>query len=353
MHRAGYACAPAQAPIAALAALASALLLIVSLPWAAGAWAQQSARLPKVAILNGGTATTKACGAMDFVGAAVPCFLDGMRKLGYVDGQNVSYIFRFAEGDLKKLPALATELVNLRPDVIVTTATGADAAARATTTIPIVVGPTSEEMLTRLAGNLARPIGNVTGVTLASNEQNLKCLQLVKEIAPATSQVALLLNPDSIGSRDYMGMLGPAVTQLGLKLIKIDARNVSDLPQAFAMIAASGANAIFLKDDPELAGTGTVRKQVSEWAVKRGLPVVSSNAQVATDGGLISLATDLPGLARRSAFYVHRILQGAKPSDLPIERPTTYKLSVNRRTAKALGLTIPQSLLLRADEVIE
>jgi putative ABC transport system substrate-binding protein len=163
------------------------LLLIVSLPWPAGAWAQQSARLPKVAILNTGAATTKACGAVDFAGASVPCFLDGMRNLGYVDGQNVLFVVRFAEGDLKKPPLLATELVNLRPDVIVTTATGADAAARATTTIPIVVGPTSEEMLTRLAGNLARPIGNVTGVTLVSVEQNLKCLQLVKEIAPATS----------------------------------------------------------------------------------------------------------------------------------------------------------------------
>jgi putative ABC transport system substrate-binding protein len=334
-------------------AIGAALFSVLSIAIIACAWAQQPAKLPKVAILNGGAATTKACGAVDFVGASVPCFLEGMRNLGYVDGQNVSYVFRFAEGDFKKLPALATELVNLRPDVIVTAGTGADAAARATTTIPIVVGPTSEEMLTRLAGNLARPIGNVTGVTLVSVEQNLKCLQLVKEIAPATSQVAVLLSPDNIGSRDYLEVLGPAAALLGLTLIKIDARNVSDLPQAFAMIGASGANAIFLRDDPELAGTGTVRKQVSEWAVKRGLPVVSSNAYVATDGGLISLATDLPALARRSAFYVHRILLGAKPSDLPVERPTTYKLSVNRSTAKALGLTIPQSLLLRADEVIE
>jgi putative ABC transport system substrate-binding protein len=136
-------------------------------------------------------------------------------------------------------------------------------------------------------------------------------------------------------------------------LIRIEARNVSALPQAFAAIVASGANAIFLVDDPVLAGTGEARKQVIEQALSRRLPLASPNSSVAPEGGLVSFGTDRPALARRAAFYVDKILKGAKPADLPVERPSTFKLSVNVKTAKALGLTIPQTLLLRADEVIQ
>ena len=140
---------------------------------------------------------------------------------------------------------------------------------------------------------------------------------------------------------------------LGVTLIRIEARNVSDLPQALAAVASSGADAIFMLDEATLAASGEVRKQVSEWALSRRLPVASPNASFAADGGLVSLGTDVPAVSRRAAFYVHRILGGAKPADLPVERPTIFKLSVNRKTAAALGLTIPQSLLLRADEVIQ
>ena len=162
-----------------------------------------------------------------------------------------------------------------------------------------------------------------------------------------------MLNPDSPSYRDYPGVLAPAAGQLGVTLIKFEARNVLGLPQAFAAIAASGANAIFLVDDPALAGTREARKQVVEQGLSRRLPVASSNSSVASEGGLVSLGTDRPALARRAAFYVVKILKGAKPADLPVERPSTFKLSVNVKTAKALGLTIPQTLLLRADEVIE
>ncbi len=333
-------------------AIAVACLSVLNLAMTACAWAQQSAKLPKVAILSPRAPTSQACGA-NMQGSSLPCFLDAMRELGYVAGKNVSFEFRFAEDDYKKLPALAAELVRLRPDVILTAGPGATAAANATTTIPIIVGPGGEETLTRLAGNLAHPTGNVTGFTLVSVEQELKCLQLLKELVPRTSRVALLLNPDNPSNRDYPGLLAAAAAQLGLTLIRIEARNVSDLSQALAAIAASGANAIYLIDDPALAGTGPVRKQVSEWALKRGLPVVSPNARVASDGGLLSFGTDLNVLNRRAAAYVDKVLKGVKPVDLPVERPSVFNLSVNVKTAKALGIVIPQSLLLRADEVIQ
>ena len=330
------------------------LLLAVVTAWVpTGAWTQQPGRLQKVGILSPGKQADVRCGSNN-QGRSVGCFLEGLRTLGYVEGRNVAFEYRFAEGAAERLPALAAELVSLRPDVIYTHTTGgADAAARATTTIPIVVFPASEETFERLAGNFARPVGNVTGLTLGSIEQDQKCLQLLKELAPRTSRVAVLVNPDNPNYRSYQGVLSPAANQLGITLTSIDARNASDLPQAFAKIRASGADAIFMVDDAALAGSDEVRRPTIKWALERRLPVVSSNSLVTADGGLVSLGTDIPALARRAAFYVHRILGGAKVADLPVERPTTFKLSVNRRTAVALGLTIPQSRLLRADEVIQ
>jgi len=229
-------------------AIAAASLSVLSLATIACAWAQQAAKLPKVAILSSRAAPTQACSA-NMQGSTLSCFLVAMAELGYVDGKNVSFEFRFAEDDYKKLPALAAELVRLRPDVILTAGPGAIAAANETTTIPIIVGPASEETLTRLAGNLAHPTRNVTGFALNSVEQELKCLQLLRELAPRASRVALLLNPDNIGYGDNAGRLVQAATELRLTLIRIEARNVSDLPQAFDAIMASGANAILIADD--------------------------------------------------------------------------------------------------------
>jgi len=325
----------------------AALFSVFSSALIACAWAQQPGKLPQVAILSPRVPTAETCGA-NMQGSSLPCFMEAMRDLGYVDGKNISFEFRFAEDDYQKLPALAAELVRLRPDVILTAGPGATAAANATTTIPIIVGPGGEETLARLAGNLAHPTGNVTGFTLVSVEQEQKCLQFLRELVPRTSRVAVLLNPDNPGNRDY-----PGAAQLGLTLIRIEARHVSDLPQAFAAIVASGANAIYIVDDPALAGTGPVRKQLSDWALKRGLPVVSPNARVASDGGLLSFGTDLNALNRRAADYVDKVLKGAKPVDLPVERPSVFILSVNVKTAKSLGLTIPQSLLVRANEIIQ
>ena len=333
-------------------ATAAAFFSVVNVALITCAWAQQPAKLPKVAILQQRAPPTESCWA-NMQGSALPCFMDALRELGYAEGKNVSFEIRFAEDDYTKLPALAAELVGLRPDVIFTSGAGAAAAAKATTTIPIIVSSGSEEMLTRLAGNLARPTGNVTGFTLVSVEQEIKLLQILKEVAPHTSRLALVLNPDNPGYRNYPGILAPTAGQLGVTLIKIEARNVSDLPQAFAAILASGANAIYLFDDAALAGSGPVRKEVGEWALKRRLPVFSPQARVASDGGLFSFGTDINALNRRAAAYVDKVLKGVKPADLPVERPSKFNLSVNVRTAKVLGLTIPQSVLLRADEVIQ
>ena len=333
--------------------VAAALSCILSLAPMACAWAQQPGKLPTIAILSARAPTTDACGAR-LQASGLPCFMEALRDLGYVDGKNVRFEMRFAAGDFNKLPALAAELVRLRPDVIAThTAPGAYAAAAATSRIPIIVGPASEEALTRLAGNLARPTGNVTGFTLSSVDQEVKILQFLKELAPRTSRVAVLLSPDNSTFRNYPGLLAPAAAQLGVRLTTVAARNAADLPHAYTAIIASGADAIYLVDDATVAGIGSVRKRIGEWALSRKLPFASANARVAADGGLVSFGTDLNTLNRRAAAYVDKILKGASPADLPVERPSKYNLSVNNKTARALGLTIPQSMLLRADEVIQ
>ncbi len=330
------------------------LLMTVVTAWIpSAARTQQPGRLPTIGILSPGMQANAAC-TSKAPGSIVGCFVEELRALGYREGSNVAIEYRFAEGDASRLPVLAAELVSLGPSVIFThTNAGADAAASATTTIPIVVGPANEKTFERLAGNFARPAGNVTGLTLYSIEQEEKCLQLLKELAPRTSAVAILVNPDNPGMRAYPDELNPTAKRLGFALIRIDARNASELPKAFAAILASGASAIYMVDDAALAGSAGARKQTIAWAMERRIPVASSNYVVAADGGLVSLGTDIVALSRRAASYVHRILAGAKPADLPVERPTVYRLSVNRKTASALGLTIPQSLLLRADEVIQ
>ena len=217
------------------------------------------------------------------------------------------------------------------------------------------MSPAGEPVLTRLAGSLARPAGNVTGQTLGTgnSEQEKKCLQLLKEFAPRTTRVAHILNPDNPDAGRARAEMVAAAAQLGLPLVIIEARGAADLPQAFAAITAASADAILLGNDAALAGSVAVRLQISAWALGRRLPLAASNRGFAAAGALLSLGPDVDAIARRAAFYVHRILGGTKPGDLPVERPTVFKLSLNLQSAKALGLTIPQALLVRADEVIQ
>ena len=329
-------------------------LFVIALCLSGSVRSQQAARLPTVGILAPGSSA----GVCEPGGRAnsVACMLDSLRALGDVGGRKVAVEARYAHGDLSRLPALAAELVVLRPDVLFThTAAGAQAAAKATATIPIVVGPAGEGVLTRLAGSLARPVGNVTGQTLMAgiDEQEKKCLQLLKELAPRASRVAQILDPDNPEFVRLRNALDAAARQLGLTLVTVEARGAADLPAAFAAITAARADAIFMIDEFALAGSPVVRQQFSAWALDRRLPLVSTSGAFAADGALVTLGTDFHAIARRAALQVHRILGGAKPGDLPVERPTVFKLTLNSITAKALGLTIPPELLLRADEVIQ
>jgi putative ABC transport system substrate-binding protein len=318
----------------------------------AHARAQKPAELPTIGILSPNS-PVGAC-EHDRPWRTVCYFLDGLRALGYVEGRNVAFAYRFADGDYKRLPALAKELVALKPNVIYThTGLSADAAAGATTTIPIVIGPAGEASLARLAGNLGRPTGNVTGIALNAIEQDEKCLQLLKELAPRIIRVAVLINPDNFDYRGYPNVLGVAAAQAGVTLIGVQIGNVSDLRQAFATLAEGGADAILLTADPLLTASDEIRPKIIEWASSRRVPLASPSYRVAPGGGLLSLSTDIEAPAHRAAFYVHRILKGARPAELPVERPTTFKLVVNGKTAAILGLAIPQSVLLRADEVIQ
>ncbi len=233
------------------------------------------------------------------------------------------------------------------------TSAAAQAVVAATTRIPIVVSPASEEVMASLATNFARPSGNVTGTTVTSRDQSIKCLQLLKEAAPRIRRVAMLVNPDNPSWRNYPAGLEPEIGRLGLELIRIDARGPVELDAALARAAALDVSALFGTNDSTLAGLPAARAIILAWCLQRRLPSGSTNAGFARDGGLIGFGTNIPALTRRGADFIHRILRGAKPADLPVERPTRFDMVVNLATARAIGLTLPATVLQRADEVIE
>jgi putative ABC transport system substrate-binding protein len=305
--------------------------------------------LPRVAILSPDSAAKT-------IPASGHAFVEALRDLGYVDGRNIRLESRFAGDRLDLLPGLAADLVKGRPDAIYTYNTaGAFAAAGATTTIPIVAGPVAEETLEQLAGNFARPVANVTGFTTNTRGQDAKCLQLLKEVAPSISRIAVLLNPDNPVWRDP-AVLNAAADQLGLVLIRVESRGGADIDHALGQVATSAIDGLFLVGDSTLAGDQNVRARVIKFARERRLPSASATATVNTfapDVGLLQLGWDLGYIMRRAAEYVDRIIHGARPSELPVERPSRFQLSVNLKTAAALGLTIPPAILARADEVIE
>jgi putative ABC transport system substrate-binding protein len=292
--------------------------------------------------------------AADPVSGRLAPFLAAFRELGYIDGQNIRLDFRFAENRLDLLPGLAAELVNAQPDVIYTyTTAGALATARATTSIPIVVGPAGEAVMERLAGNFARPLTNVTGFTLAGVSAVEKCLELLKQAAPDVSRTAVLLNPDNPAWRDYPTVLDAAAEQLGLALIRVESRGAVDIDRTLSEQTGQALDGLLLVEDAALAGDQSVLARVIEFARERRLPSVSTWSTYARDGGLLSLGTDLDFLLRRAAEYVHRIIGGARPSELPVQRPAKFRLSVNLDTAKTIDIVLPFEIVGRADEVIE
>ena len=279
----------------------------------------------------------------------VEAFRGGLRDLGYVEGKNVVIEFRWAEGNYARLPELAAELVLLKPDVLVTHApAGTRAAKRATATIPIVMGVAGDAVATGLVAGLARPGGNVTGSSFFLPELNAKRLEVLKEALPRLSRVGVLLNPDNPANVATLRAMEETARSVKIQLHAVEVRSPADFEGAFATIVKGRAGALAVYDDAMLIAEAA---QIADLARKSRLPTIGF-IEYAKAGGLLAFGVNFPDLWRRAAGFVDKILKGAKPADLPVEQPTTFQVIVNLKTAKALGLTIPQSILVRADEVI-
>jgi putative ABC transport system substrate-binding protein len=282
--------------------------------------------------------------------AVVEALRQELRDLGYTEGQNVLFEERYAEFKADRLPQLAAELVKLKPDVIFThSVTGAKAAKEATTTIPIVIGAAGDLVQDGVVASLARPGGNVTGVTLLSSDLEGKRLELLKEASRKLARVAVLLNSANPAWERYPQVLEPAARSLGLKLQRVEVRSPGELDRAFSTILQNDAHGILVVTDAIF----TDQTGITEFAVKHRLPSISELPRFAEAGGLIQYGLSIPDMGRRAAGFVDKILKGAKPADLPVERPTKFEFFINLKTAKQIGITIPPEMLARADKVIK
>ena len=277
-------------------------------------------------------------------------FVRGLRDLGYVPGKNITLdVRRWATGD--ELRQVLSELVRLKSDVIfVGPPIAAMAAKQATRDIPIVCGSCGDPVENGLAASLARPGGNVTGLASLSAELIGKRVELLKELLPGVSRVAVFVFPANPGTPPTLRAIDAAGRTLGIEMLRVEIRGSGDFENAFRSAAAGGAGAVVLQDDPL---NRTARAQIADLALRHRLPVSSGIPEVAEAGALMAYGPDRPDMSRRAAGHVDKILKGAKPADLPFEQVTKLDLVVNLKTAKALGLAIPQSFLLRADRVIE
>ena len=274
-------------------------------------------------------------------------FRHGLRDLGHVEGQNVTIRSRYAEGRFEKLPELAAELVQLNVDVIVASPTEAiRAAQRATKTIPIVMAVSGDPVGSGIVTRLAHPGGNITGLTSMAPELTAKRLEFLKAIAPAMSRVWFLANQAT--PKRFVNEIDAAGRALGAKVSPVMVENADDLERAFAAMAKARVGGLVV--DLVLS---EYRRRIADLAIRHRLPTVSGPSEFAEAGGLMAYGPDYPDLFRRAATYVDKILKGVKPGELPVEQPTKFELVINLKTAKALGLTIPQSLASRADRVIE
>jgi putative ABC transport system substrate-binding protein len=274
----------------------------------------------------------------------------GLREFGYVDGQNLVFEYRWAEGKYDRLPDLAAELVRLKVDVLVTTGTpGTRAAKQATTTIPIVMVNSGDAVATGLVASLARPGGNVTGTTFFVPELMAKRLELLKEVMPRARRVGVLVNADDPSHVPVVKAMEIAAGALNVGLQTFGVRAPNDFESTLAAMTKSRIDAIVVQEDALLGANARV---IADLAAKKHLPS-AGNPVFAEAGGQIGYGVHPSAMWRRAAYFVDRILKGAKPGDLPIERPTKFDLVVNLETAKTLGLTIPPAVLARADKVIQ
>jgi len=317
------------------------LLLLIAVFTAGTAGAQQPAEMPRI-------------GWLQMHGAAAgrdAAFLDGLRELGYVDGQNLIIERRDAQGQLDRLPGLAAELVRLNVAVLLALQPpGVLAARHATQTIPIVMRYTDDPVEAGLVDSLARPGGNITGVTSYSTNLIAKRLELLREVAPEATRVAVLYHPILHKSGQQKERAQAAARELGLQLRFLPVSHQRDLEAAFETAFKERLAAVVpLRSPPILIG----RKLLAELALSAGLPAIYDDREFVEDGGLISYGANLAESYRRAAIYVDRILKGASPAELPVEQPTRFELWVNLKTARQMGFTVSADLLLRADHVIK
>jgi len=302
--------------------------------------AQQAKKVPLVGILT-----------PDPVSARInlfEAFKKGLREVGYVEGQNIGIEVRSAEGKRDRLPTVASELVRLKVDVILTSTTPAiQAAKQATTTIPIVAIST-DPVGSGLVASLARPGGNITGLSLLGPEINGKQLELLKETLPKVKRVAFVGNPASVAFALRFKEVEIAGRELGLQTQSVEVRSPNELERALESATREQAGALIVASSISLA----YRRQIVDFAAKNQLPAIYDESESVEAGGLMSYGANLPDLFRRAATYVDKILKGRKPSDLPVEQPTKFELIINLKAAKQIGLTIPPNVLARADKVI-
>ena len=278
-------------------------------------------------------------------------FRKALQEAGYIEGQNITYEYQVADGNPERLALAAAELVRHSVDVIATFGTPAALAAkRATTSIPIVAISVGDPVRSGLVTNLARPGGNITGNTILGPDLGPKRLQLIKEVVPSISRVALLWNPDNASNAVMLDELRVAAPSLGLRLISVEARKPADFDPAFAKIESEQAEAVLTTNDPFHQRNIT---QIIDFMTRARVPGIFQTRENVVAGGLMSYGASFSELFRQGASYAQRILQGAKPEDLPVQQPARFELVINLKTAKALGLRLSESFLLRADEVIE
>ena len=317
------------------------LVLTLSLLAAPLADAQQSGKVPRIGFLVFVSSETRYRG-----------FQQGLRELSYVEGQNIAIEFRSADGSLERLRDLADELVRLQVDVIVAGSTvGAEASKRATSTIPIVMANVGDPLGTGLVASLARPGGNITGLTTMGEELSGKRLELIREVVPRLQRLAVLWNQHNPGGVASLKELKTAAQSVGVNLRSLAVRPpVPEIDKAFGTAKKWRADALIALDDSLILSN---RTRIIALAARYRLPSVYGYREFPNAGGLMAYGPNRYEMYRRAATYVDKILKGAKPADLPVEQPTRFELVINLKTAKSLGLIIPQSVLIRVDQVIQ
>jgi putative tryptophan/tyrosine transport system substrate-binding protein len=307
------------------------------------AHAQQLGKVPRIGYL---IATSPSV-----IPARIEAFRQGLSELGYVEGKNIVIDYRYAEGKLDRLPELAAELVGLKVDVIVTAGpTDTKTAKEATRTIPIVMTWDYDPVASGFVTSLARPGGNITGLSMLAPELSGKQLELLKETVPKVSRVAVLGPSTQPGYAQVLREMDLAAGALQLKLQYFDVPSLKDIESAFQAVDKGRVGAVLVLQSPV---TGSHRKQLADLSVKSRLPTIYPRSDFVEDGGLMSYGTSFVDLSRRAATYVDKILKGAKPADLPVEQPTKFEFIINLKAAKQIGLTIPPNVLARADKIIK